>query len=580
MTALYGGVLKAGVKRLTSPSAKVAWPPDYVLEYVKRQERILALRSSPEALRGAKEYYRKPEHCAEWIEHFAVTYDPRNAGSNIPTKMPFVLFPKQREMVRFLLECLSGETNGLIEKSRDMGATWICGAVSVWLWLFWPGAAIGWGSKDQDLVDKIGDPDSILEKIRILIRFLPREFWPVGFTEKHMTFMRIVNPETGSTITGDCGDNIGRGGRKLIYFKDESAHYMHPEMIEAALGDNTRVQIDISSVNGPGNVFHRKREKGLEWASGRAVVKGRTNVFVMDWSDHPAKTLEWYETRRVEMEDAGLAHVFAQEVDRNYVASLDGVVIPSKWVRAAIDAHVKLGFDDSGGWCAGLDVADEGLDTNAIALRKGVILKHVEEWSERDTGKTTRRAVGVCEGLGPMDLEYDCIGVGSGVKAEANRLVDEGLMPKNLRFVPWNAGRSGVALEDPEGRVVPNDRNSPMNKDFFANLKAQAWWSLRRRFEATYRAVNEPGFTWEADDLISIPGDLPLLQKIIKELSQPTMGKSATLKTMINKKPDGTKSPNVADAIVECFFPVDCRAPIKISADFQRNLQRYGQRSR
>ena len=554
------------------------WPPDYTSEYVKRQERLLALRKDPNLLAGADAYYAKPEHAAEWIEHWCVTYDPRNAGTAIPTKMPFVLFPKQREMVQFLLECLQAETNGLIEKSRDMGATWICGAVSVWLWKYWHGAAVGWGSKDQDLVDKIGDPDSIMEKIRIIIRFLPREFWPKGFSEKNMSFMRIVNPENGATITGDCGDNIGRGGRKLIYFKDESAHYVHPDLIEAALGDNTRVQIDISSVNGPGNVFHRKREKGVEWIPGEPVKKGRVNVFVLDWRDHPAKTQEWYETRLQEAEDNGLAHVFAQEVDRNYTAALDGVVIPGKWVKAAIDAHVKLGFDDSGAWCAGLDVADEGLDTNAIALRKGVILKHVEEWGERDTGKTTRRAVGVCEGRGGMDVEYDCIGVGSGVKAEANRLVEEGLMPKNLRFVPWNAGRSGVALEDPDGRVVEHDRNSPTNKEFFANLKAQAWWSLRRRFELTYRAINEPGFTWNADDLISLPSDLPLLRKIEKELSQPTMGKSATMKTMINKKPDGTKSPNVADAIVECYFPVDARSPIQISNEFERNLAMYGRR--
>jgi hypothetical protein len=60
-----------------------------------------------------------------------------------------------------------------------------------------------------------------------------------------------------STATGEAGDNIGRGGRTLGYFKDESAHYEHRDLIEAALGDNTNVQIDISSVNGLGNVFHR-----------------------------------------------------------------------------------------------------------------------------------------------------------------------------------------------------------------------------------------------------------------------------------------------------------------------------------
>jgi phage terminase large subunit len=26
----------------------------------------------------------------------------------------------------------------------------------------------------------------------------------------------------------------------------------------------------------------------------------------------------------------------------------------------------------------------------------------------------------------------------------------------------------------------------PLNKDFYTNLKAQAWWELRRRFELTH----------------------------------------------------------------------------------------------
>ena len=61
--------------------------------------------------------------------------------------------------------------------------------------------------------------------MRIIVRGLPREFWPAGFKpDDHMSYMRIVNPQTGASITGEAGDNIGRGGRKLIYFKDESAH--------------------------------------------------------------------------------------------------------------------------------------------------------------------------------------------------------------------------------------------------------------------------------------------------------------------------------------------------------------------
>jgi phage terminase large subunit len=124
--------------------------------------------------------------------------------------MPFILFPKQREFIEFLYACLQAPAHGLVEKSRDMGATWLACAFSVWLWLFWKGAAIGWGSRKQPLADKLGDPDSIFEKMRILIRNLPKEFLPEGFNDQeHMAQMRIVNPETGATITGDIGDTLG-----------------------------------------------------------------------------------------------------------------------------------------------------------------------------------------------------------------------------------------------------------------------------------------------------------------------------------------------------------------------------------
>jgi len=534
-----------------STTGREAWPPDYVSVFAWRQQQVLKLRGNPALWMGAREYYRTRP--AEFITHWCTTYDPRVAGSDLPTRMPFILFPRQEDCVVFLLALLRAEENGLIEKARDVGLTWLCCAFSVWLWLFWPGAAVGWGSRKEQLVDRIGDADSIFEKMRILIRSLPREFWPAGFKpDDHMTYMRIINPENDASITGEAGDNIGRGGRKLIYFKDESAHYERAEKIEAALADNTRVQVDISSVNGLGNVFHRRRESGVEW-SGGAITKGKTNVFVMDWRDHPAKTQAWYDARRQKAQDDGLLHVFAQEVDRNYAASVEGVIIPAEWVKAAIGADKALGLTDEGGWCAGLDVADGGGDRNAQAARKGIVLKFTDVWGERDTGATARRAVAALDGVGPVELQYDSIGVGAGVKAETNRLADEGLLPEGMQLIPWNAG---AATLDPDEHVEPGDDNSPLNKDYYANLKAQAWWQLRRRFERTWRARNEPGFTWNAEDLIVLPDDLPQLRQIEKELSQPTAKRDGKMRLAIEKMPEGTRSPNIADAIVMAYWPI------------------------
>jgi hypothetical protein len=81
-----------------------------------------------------------------------------------------------------------------------------------------------------------------------------------------------------------------------------------------------------------------------------------------------------------------MQHIFAQEVERNRSASVEGTIIPGEWVMAAIDAHERLHFEDDGLWGAGLDVADGGGDLNALAVRKGPVLKTCDEWGERDTG--------------------------------------------------------------------------------------------------------------------------------------------------------------------------------------------------
>ncbi|QIG96586.1 hypothetical protein [Bradyrhizobium sp. 6(2017)] len=541
---------------------KTSWPPDYVRVWLDRKARYEDLISSPAHIVGAIEYYRTRP--VEFIEDWCQTVDPRNAGTDKPTRLPLILFPHQRDFIEFLHECMKGETGGLVEKSRDMGATWLAVSFSVWLFLFVPGATVGWGSRKEALVDRIGDMSSIFEKIRFQLRSIPRQFWPVKFTEDNMSFMRIW-AASGESITGESGDDIGRGGRTLIYFKDESAHYEHPESIEAALGDTTRVQIDISSVNGLGNVFHRKREAGIEWFPGRPAVKGKTNVFVMDWRDHPEKTQTWHDEREAKAIEDGLLHIFRQEVDRDYAASVEGVVIPAEWVRTAIDAHVRLKFveGDNDDVTAGLDVADGSGDRNALALRKNVVLRKIEEWSARDTAVTTRRAITAVEGHERVSVQYDCIGVGSGVKAEVNRLRDDEdtcMLLKDVGFTPWNAG---AAVLHPDRHVVPFDHKSPLNKDFYRNLKAQAWWELRRRFERTHRAIRklegnpeQANFTWEQDELISLPSSLPLLRTLQKELSQPTMDKDTRMRLVVDKQPVGTRSPNLADALVMCYWPV------------------------
>lgn len=651
---------------------------DYRAVFAWRIQTLKMLRAQPEFLASARKFYET--HPAEFIQHWMDTYNPRKRVK----WMPFVFFKRQEQFVQFLEELRRDAENGLVEKCRDIGATWIGCAYTVWAWIFIPDDASGWGSRKQELVDKIGDPDSIFEKIRLLIKRLPDVWLPEGFKPRdHATFMKLINPENGAVVAGESGDNIGRGGRKTRFWKDEaqplnariltpygwqtmadmrvgsivttptgprtvthindcgdhptyqvmlgdgrqttasenhlwmtddglkrthtlkigdmipvfgtdaqpvstitllgiktvrcitidspdglyltdnyivthnSAHYERPEKIEAALGDNTEVQIDISSVNGLGNVFHRRREAGTLWEPGLEMPPGAVRVFIFDWRDHPEKTQEWYEQRKARSEREGMQHVFAQEVDRNYSAAVQNTIINYEWLQACVDAHLNIPYlriPPPDVWAAGLDVADEGADRNALVLRQWIILRSASEWGERDAGVTTRKTVGIIResNLRGINVEYDSIGIGASVKAEYNRLCDEGVLTRTeMNFKPWNAG-AGVV--NPFEHVIADDDQSALNKDFFGNMKAQAWWAFRTRCYKTWRAKTY-GDVYPVDDLISFDSELPQLPQLLKELAQPTEGKSSGLRMIIEKKPNGTRSPNLADAAIMAYFP-------------------------
>jgi phage terminase large subunit len=557
---------------------KEDWPPNYGDIMLWREAQLARYEAEPEFLADAKAFYATFDGCIHFINHWCSVYEPRNAGTDRPTWMPFILYKRQDEFVQFVLECLKAEQPGLVEKCRTMGATWLGVAVSVWAWLFIPGISIGWGSQDADAVSVIGDPSSIFEKIRMMIRRIPECFLPEGLTKDHLKHMECINPATGATIIGQVGDNIGRGGRTRIFFKDESAHYGHPELIEAALGETTRVPIDISSVNGLGNLFHRKREMGQDWYPGCKIERGFTRVFVMDSHDHPEYGDEWHKEKRAFHERQATLHIYAQEIERNYAASVQGTIIPKEWLDVCTDAHIKLNIPVEGPKISGLDLGDsEDGDRNAQAARTGIVLTFAAEWTARDPGVTARRAMGHCIDNHIQNLQYDAAGgLGSNVKSEVNRLRDDEAMNVNLQVVPWNAGGKVLRAAD---RVVEEDKQSPRNKDFFTNLKAQAWWALRTRIYRTFlliSALSEGGelasdpnsnnitvrmkdgriVQYDADDLFSIDSKLQLLHKIQKELCQATASKGAKLKLLVDKTPEGTKSPNIADSIVMAYWPM------------------------
>lgn len=520
--------------------------PEVIAEMTRRYYYKAVIEQNELSIQA--EMYKCKTDPAHWFNHWIWTYDPRGMPFGLPANLPFVLRPKQVELIDWLLERENTQTHGLIEKSRDEGMSYVVLGFYLHRWLFVDGFAGGVGSRKEELVDKKGDPKTLLHKFRDMFSKMPDWMKPKGFVEKvHDNYMRIINPDNGATITGEAGDNIGRGGRTTMYFLDEWAFVERQEAVDAAISQNTNVHIKGSTPNGIGDRFHQDR------------FSGRYAVFTMPWRANPdknwsveynGKTIHpWYEKQLATLDDV----VLAQEVDINYAASVEGVLIPSVWVQAAIDAHIKLNIEATGDRIGGLDVADEGKDKNSLAWRHGIVLKRLDTWSGKgdDIFGTTQKAMDISIDDSIDTLFYDADGLGAGVRGDS-RVINDQQREKGLPEVDVQPFRGSGAVHEPESEMV----ESRLNKDFFANLKAQSWWSLRLRFQETYRAIN--GREYDPDMLISLstedldPKELALLTT---ELSQPTYKKNGTGKILVDKQPDGTASPNRADSVMICYNP-------------------------
>lgn len=526
--------------------------PDYLPIYERRKKLVAKIRRKEVNLANLKRFYKT--HPVEFISTFGMTFDPRNIEIGLPGTIPFLMFPRQVEFIEWLHGRWLARGDGLAEKSRDMGLSWLCAAFAVWMWLFHPGAVVGFGSRKESYVDDSSDPKSLFWKVRFFIGRLPKEFRPDGYSEKiDAPFMKISNPDNGSMIVGEAGDNIGRGNRTSIYFKDESAYYERPEKIDAALSQTSNCKIDISTPNGIGNPFYVKRHGG------------KIPVFTFNWHDDPRKDDAWYQ-KQVDTMDP--VHV-AQEIEINYAASVEGVLIPNAWVMAAVNAHQKLGIAPTGSREGALDVADEGRDANSFCGAHGILVEVVEEWSGAgaDIFATVEKAFLLCDLNEYRKFKYDADGLGAGVRGDA-RIINEKRLENKAPQIEVAPFRGSESPFNPDGEDVKGRKNA----DFFANRKAQGWWALRSRFQKTYRAVVEKK-PFEPDEIISIASDMPLRHKLMAELSQPTYSINTVGKILVDKSPDGTPSPNLADGVMYRFAQIEQGAMV-ISDDAMKQFQR------
>lgn len=242
--------------------------------------------------------------CLFWINAFAWTFRQKitnENGEELPaqgddTHVPFVTWMVQDE---FVAELINGIENGhdvLCNKSRDMGATWLICAVLFWYWLFRRNVTFLCLSRKQQLVDRRGDMDSIFEKFRYMLNFLPSWMKP---RFKDYT-CHLENLNAGNSIEGEStNEHAGQGGRKTAIMLDEFSRVPNGEEIDLATADTTACRIFNSTPSGPGTQFTKiyksRRAKIIELPWWRHPEKGRNAKQVLDERGRPKWINKWYE---------------------------------------------------------------------------------------------------------------------------------------------------------------------------------------------------------------------------------------------------------------------------------------------
>lgn len=503
--------------------------PNYSEILASRASKLKKLRSDPKLLAAAKIHYKRNPW--DFIKDWGMTFEPRNIEKNLPATIPFVPFDRQVDFLKWLHERWSAGERGLNEKSRDFGATWLAASYAVTMFLFYPSFTAGFGSRKEALVDKKGDPKCIFEKIRFFIDNLPKEFKPKGYDPKlNASFLKISNPENQATITGEAGDDIGRGARMSIYFVDESAFLQRQEAVDAALSQTTNCQIDISTPNGNGNLFFKKRHGG------------NIPVFTMSWKDDPRKDQEWYDKQVREQDEVTVA----QEIDIDYNASVENIFIPAKWVQACKDAHVKLGFDPIGIDVVSFDPADTG-DARAVGYRKGSVMLESKSRKDGDITDAMPWAFELANQVKADAFIYDADGMGAPTMKIYLETASSG---KGMNIIPYHGG--GKKFEEDQ----EYNKSGKTNKDKFANRRAQSWMNVRDRIEKTYEAVKKDKYI-NPEEMLSISSECKECDNLISELSRPLRKYDPSGRIKVESKEDmksrGVDSPNLADQLIYAF---------------------------
>lgn len=243
---------------------------------------------------------------------FAWLYEPRSSrlvGGGTSNYIPFITYPYQDDAFLEMLSKLGKDDIG-IEKSRDLGATWMVLALFFHQWLFVPGSSFGVMSRTEDLVDRTGKKATLMWKLDFLLRGESNKFGLPEWMrpEYNRVKMNLVNLSNGSSIEGaSTTEDAFRGDRKKAIMMDEYAAFDVTDSynVLAASQHATDCRIFVSTPKGAAGAYYD------------VMHDPHSNIhkIVLSWEQHPDRKHGLYTSKNHQLEIIDKEYKFPDDYD-------------------------------------------------------------------------------------------------------------------------------------------------------------------------------------------------------------------------------------------------------------------------
>jgi hypothetical protein len=237
---------------------------------LQRQAILSAAKSSKKLQAGLKLACK--HNLLFFVSLFVFQFNPREKHDG--SLGPFIAWDFQDEAFKVLLWCVENDEDVLIEKSRQMGASWMLVILFVWLWLFHDHPALLFISRDEKAVES-DKPSSLFWKIDFILKYLPDFLKPSKWKRRKLFF---GNDDEGGSIFGEASTGkAGVGATLTAMGIDEFSQIEDDYEVLHRTSDATGCRI----FNGT--------HLGLDTAFYELSQRVDFRKLVLHWSQHPKR---------------------------------------------------------------------------------------------------------------------------------------------------------------------------------------------------------------------------------------------------------------------------------------------------